>query len=164
MSVEFRGQSRLQGLLFAFFLLLVTIGNANSSGFDLSPITKSDWTFEHAKHLLERAGFGATYQETNRVYELGPKRAVRLILKGGAVERRNRYQKFEHSGIFENSLEPFPPSRPALTSSAKITGEALGIQVREGVNRPLQPIVNKFFYWAQSQPAGNRSHRVLVGK
>ena len=149
-SVEFRGQSQLQGLLFAFLLLLVTIGNANSSGFDLSPITKSDWTFEHAKHLLERAGFGATYQETNRVYELGPKRAVRLILNGGAVERMDRYQKFEHSGIFENSLDPFPPSRPALTSSAKITGEALGIQVREGVNRPLQPIVNKFFYWLRA--------------
>ena len=150
MSVEFRGQSRLQGFLFAFLLLLVTIGNANSSGFDLSPITKSDWTFEHAKHLLERAGFGATYQETNRVFELGPKRAVRLILKGGAVERKSPYLKFEHSGIFEQSLDPFPPSRPALTSSAKITGEALGIRVREGVNRPLQPIVNKFFYWLRA--------------
>ena len=150
MSSRFSIHGKFQRLSFALILLLIAIGHANSSDFDLTPIAKSDWTFEHAKHLLERAGFGASYQETNRVYQLGPKQAVRLILKGGAIERKSPYRKFEHSGIFENSLDPFPPSRPALTSSAKITGEALGIRVREGVNRPLQPIVNKFFYWLRA--------------
>ena len=150
MSVQFSRQNTFRCLSFALLLLLVTICNAKSSDFDLSPIANGDWTYEHAKHLLERAGFGATYQETKSVYLLGAKQAVRHILKGGALDRQSPYREFEHSGIFEKSLDPFPPSRPALTSSAKITGEAFGIQVREGVNRPLQPIVNKFFYWLRA--------------
>ena len=135
---------------FALLLAFVALGPARPSSFDLSPLNKNDWTLGHAKHLLERAGFGATYQEINRVYQLGPEQAVLLILKGGAIERLAPFTEFEHSGIFDQSLDPFPPSRPALTASAKISGEGLGIRVREGVNRPLQPIVNKFFYWLRA--------------
>ncbi len=39
---------------------------------------------------------------------------------------------------------------PAVTEMAKATGHALGIQVKAGGNRPLQPIVNKFFYWLRA--------------
>ena len=34
--------------------------------------------------------------------------------------------------------------------SAKETGEALGIKVKESGNRKLQPIVNKFFFWLRA--------------
>ena len=137
-------------LRLALILAFVAIGPVRPSGFDLSPLSRGDWTPVQAKHLLERAGFGATYKEINRVYRLGPERAVNLILKGGAIERIAPFKEFEHSGIFDQSLDPCPPSRPALTASAKISGEGLGIRVRQGVNRPLQPIVNKFFYWLRA--------------
>ena len=91
---------------FALLLAFVALGPARPSNFDLSPLNKNDWTLGHAKHLLERAGFGATYQEINRVYQLGPEQAVLLILKGGAIERLAPFTEFEHSGIFDQSLDP----------------------------------------------------------
>ena len=57
---------------------------------------------------------------------------------------------FQHSGIFDEGLDPFPPSRPATTELAKRQGNALGIEVKPEGNRPLQPIVNKFFYWLRA--------------
>ena len=57
---------------------------------------------------------------------------------------------FRHSGIFDEGLDPFPPSRPATTELAKRQGNALGIEVKPDGNRPLQPIVNKFFYWLRA--------------
>ena len=44
----------------------------------------------------------------------------------------------------------FPASRPAATRAAKQTGSALGVAVKPGGNRPLQPVVNKFFYWLRA--------------
>ena len=57
---------------------------------------------------------------------------------------------FNHSGVFDPGLDPFPPSRPATTEAAKADGEALGIQVKPAGNRPVQPVVNKFFYWLRA--------------
>ena len=63
----------------------------------------------------------------------------------------NRHlQAFEHSGIHDAGLEPFPPSRPATTELAINTGEALGVRVKPEGNRRLQPVVNKFFYWLRA--------------
>ena len=61
-----------------------------------------------------------------------------------------RSHPFDHSGIHDPGLEPFPPSRPATTDLAKETGEALGIKVKPTGNRRLQPVVNKFFYWLRA--------------
>ena len=104
----------------------------------------------HAKHLLERAGFGGTHADIERLVKLGPKKAAKIMISGGSLPRLKPYRDFDHSEVFDPTLEPFPPSRPALTRMAKKTGEGLGISVREGVNRPLQPIVNKFFYWLRA--------------
>ena len=57
---------------------------------------------------------------------------------------------FEHSGIHDPGLDPFPPSRPATTELAKANGEALGVKVKPTGNRRLQPVVNKFFYWLRA--------------
>ena len=59
--------------------------------------------------------------------------------------------------IHDPGLEPFPPSRPAVTDEAKKTGEALGIKVKPEGSRRMQPIVNEFFYWLRaSQLETNR--------
>ena len=57
---------------------------------------------------------------------------------------------FEHSGIHDPGLEPFPPTRPAVTDLAKEKGEALGIKVKPTGNRRLQPVVDEFFYWLRA--------------
>ena len=57
---------------------------------------------------------------------------------------------FDESDIHDAGLEPFPPSRPAVTNQAKQTGEALGVKVKPTGNRRMQPVVDKFFYWLRA--------------
>ena len=71
---------------------------------------------------------------------------------------------FNHSGVFDPGFDPFPPSRPATPEAAKADGGALGIQVKPAGNRPVQPVVNKFFYWAPCEQPGKQPGRLLVGE
>jgi len=116
---------------------------------DLSPITPAEWNYEFAAHLIERAGFGGTPEEIQALAKLTPTQAVsRLVRFEGADS--SHLPPFDHSGVHDPGLEPFPPSRPALTDQAKQTGHALGIKVKPTGNRRLQPIVNEFFYWLRA--------------
>lgn len=116
---------------------------------DLSPIPASNWNYDAAAHLLERAGFGGTPAEIDALAAMTPAQAVAHLVHfdPGA---NTHLAPFDHSGIFDEGLDPFPPSRPATTELARENGEALGIKVKAGGNRPLQPIVNKFFYWLRA--------------
>jgi hypothetical protein len=116
---------------------------------DLTTIGTEDWTYDRAAHLLERAGFGGTPEEISELASMTPVEAVARIVYFEGVDD-SHLPEFEHSGIHDAGLEPFPPSRPATTDLAKETGEALGIKVKESGNRRLQPIVNKFFYWLRA--------------
>src|SRR5580704_17288004 len=66
---------------------------------DLSPISASDWNYDRAAHLLERAGFGGTPEEIQTLAAMTPQQAVRYLV---------RYQDvpdvvippFHESGIF----------------------------------------------------------------
>jgi hypothetical protein len=115
---------------------------------DLTPISASDWNYDLAAHLLERAGFGGTPEEIQALARLAPAEAVRQLVHFQNIE--NKLPPFEHSGIHDPGIEPFPESRPAVTKLAKEKGEALGIKVKPGGDRPLQPVVNKFFYWLRA--------------
>ena len=115
---------------------------------DLSPIAASDWNYDLAAHLLERAGFSGTPEEIGALARLTPVEAVRRLVHFQSIP--NDLPPFDHSGIHDPGLEPFPESRPAVTKMAKEKGEALGIKVKPGGDRPLQPIVNKFFYWLRA--------------
>jgi len=115
---------------------------------DLTPISPSDWNYDFAAHLLERAGFGGTPEEIQVLAKLSPTDAVRQLVYFQNIQ--NNLPPFDHSGIHDPGLEPFPESRPAVTKMAKEKGEALGIKVKPGSDRPLQPIVDKFFYWLRA--------------
>ena len=115
---------------------------------DLSPIGKSDWTSQRAAHLLERTGFGATRPEIARLLGRSPKAVVRQTVRGARAT--SPLPAFDHSGVFEPGLDPFPPSRPATTALAKKHGSAIGVEVKPGGNRPVQPVVNQFFYWLRA--------------
>src|SRR6266850_3944285 len=43
---------------------------------DLSPIAATDWSYDRAAHLLERAGFGGTPEEIGRLTAMTPRQAV----------------------------------------------------------------------------------------
>jgi uncharacterized protein (DUF1800 family) len=115
---------------------------------DLTPIGPRDWTYDAAAHLLERAGFGGTPEEIRNLIRFSPEGAVRQVVYSQSTP--NDLPPFDHSGIHDPGLEPFPESRPAVTKMAKEKGEALGIKVKPGGDRPLQPIVDQFFYWLRA--------------
>src|SRR5215475_9146047 len=47
---------------------------------DLKPIAASDWNYDFAAHLLERAGFGGTPEEIEALSRLTPAEAVRRLV------------------------------------------------------------------------------------
>ncbi len=147
------------GLAFAFTMMLCAIARADqptATGAgpaqwtdDLSPIGVQDWSYDRAAHLLERAGFGGTPEDIERLARMTPQQAVAYLVHFQGADN-SRLPAFEESGIFDPGIDPFPPSRPATTEEAKARGEGLGVKVKPGGNRPLQPVVNKFFYWLRA--------------
>jgi hypothetical protein len=115
----------------------------------LKPITAAAWNATTAAHLLERTGFGGTPSDIKRFAAMSPQAAVDYLVHFKGAPPLT-LPAFDHSGVFDEGLDPFPPSRPATTNLAEETGEALGIKVKAGGNRPMQPIVNKFFYWLRA--------------
>src|SRR5688572_20852060 len=95
---------------------------------DLTPIEVRDWGADRAMHLLERAGFGGTPEDVERFAAMTPQQAVRHLVRFEEVSET--LPPFDESNIFEPSLDPFPPSRPAVTDEARAKGAALGIQVK----------------------------------
>lgn len=69
--------------------------HATPSAEDLAPLASSDWTRAHAEHLLERAGFGATPAEIDRLAALAPAAAVAGVLTFQPLEED---PPFVHSG------------------------------------------------------------------
>jgi uncharacterized protein (DUF1800 family) len=47
----------------------------------LNPLSPSDWTREHAAHLLRRAGFGSSPEELDHWHGLGLKKAVNTLIE-----------------------------------------------------------------------------------
>ena len=112
---------------------------------DLSPIAVSDWNAARAAHLLERAGFGGTPDDIARLAAMTPRQAVDSLVDFDAVPRD--LKPFDHSGIWDPGMDPFPPSRAEAVRLARERGEGLGEKVRPaGSQRRLQPVVDKFFY------------------
>ena len=140
----------LVAFLFGFCALSVAASAAvappdNWAG-DLSPISASDWNYERAAHLIERAGFGAAPEEIVRLAAMTPERAVASLVDYEAIDA-SALKLFEESGIWDPGMDPFPPSRAEAVRRAREHGEGLGEKVLPvGTQRRLQPVVDKFFY------------------
>ena len=116
---------------------------------DLSPIGASDWTPERALHLLNRAGFGGSPDEVQRLAAMPPEKAVAWFIDFKAVDN-SHLPPFDHSGIYDPTLTPFPPTRPAATRLAQETGSAMGVDAKPAGPRRLQPVADRFFYWVRA--------------
>ena len=121
----------------------------------LSAIDRSDWGIAQAAHLLERAGFGGTLSEVERLAAMGPEAAVASLVDYATIDNAT-LPAFEESGFWDPSLKTFPVSRPAATRLAEENGAAMGVQVKPGGNRPLQPVTNRFFYWLRASALETR--------
>ena len=116
---------------------------------DLTPIGAHDWSYDRAAHLLERAGFGGTPEEIRALADITPEQAVQRLVQYQSADN-SHLPPFDESGVWDPALDPFPVSRPATTDRAGAKGEALGVEVKPGGNRRMQPVVNKFFYWLRA--------------
>ena len=116
---------------------------------DLAPITAADWDYGKAAHLLERAGFGGTPAEIERLEAMTPSEAVDYLVDYQALE--DTAPAFEASPIWDPGMDPFPKSRADAVRIARERGVSMGVEpLPEGESRRLQPVVNKFFYGLRS--------------
>ena len=117
---------------------------------DLTPIAAADWSFDRAEHLLGRAGFSGTPEEIQTLADMTPEQAVRSLVYYDSISNAH-LQSFVHSGFWDETLISFPPSRPAATDLAITHGSNMGIRVKpDTVNRPVQPVSDRFFYWLRA--------------
>jgi hypothetical protein len=113
---------------------------------DLTALAPADWSYDRARHLLERAGFGGTPEEVARLAAMTPPQAVSSLVEYAAIDDR-ALAPFVESGIWDRGMDPFPASRAEAVRIARERGESLGVRVLpEGSQRRLQPVVEKFFY------------------
>src|SRR5439155_14647397 len=85
---------------------------------DLSPISASDWSFDRAAHLLERAGFGGTPEDIARLAAMSPQAAVAALVDYHTIAN-DQLAPFERSDVWDPSLRDFPVSRVAATERAQ---------------------------------------------
>ena len=130
-------------------------GPASWTG-DLTPIGVADWSYDRAEHLLGRAGFSGTPEDVRRLADLTPQEAVGALVDYDEIPN-GHLEPFEHSGFWDETLTRFPPSRPAATDRALARGESMGIRVKpEFVNRHMQPVSDRFFYWLRASALETR--------
>ena len=122
---------------------------------DLTPISEADWNYARARHLINRAGFGGTPDEITRLARMAPDAAVRSLVDYHGIPA-DPLPAFVHSGVYDPTLNRFPPTRPAATTLAAETGQAMGVAVKPTGPRRLQPVANRFFYWLRASALETR--------
>ena len=157
-----RGRLLLAGLAVALLVLgsqaFGAVDEASDEAWidDLDPLPASEWSFERAAHLAERAGFGATPKEIEKLAAMTPAQAVSRLVEYESIDASD-LPVFDDSQIFDPGMDPFPPSRAEAVRIARENGRALGVEVLpEGESRRLQPVVDKFFYGLRADVAENR--------
>ncbi|MBM3338231.1 MAG: DUF1800 domain-containing protein, partial [Betaproteobacteria bacterium] len=115
---------------------------------NLEPLPPESWSRDRAAHLLERAGFGATPSEVNRLAAMTAEQAVRSLVRYQSIKQT--LPAFDPSDSFDGGLDPFAVSRPAATDLARDTGEALGVKVKPAGNRRMQQVADRFLYWLRA--------------
>ncbi len=115
---------------------------------DLRPLPAAAWNRDRAAHLLERAGFGGTPAEIDKLAAMPVDAAVRSLVRYQKVA--NKLPPFDESGAFDPGLDPFATSRPAATDLGKETGESLGVKAKPEGNRKLQQVADRFLYWLRA--------------
>jgi uncharacterized protein (DUF1800 family) len=115
---------------------------------DLTPIAPSDWTYERAAHLMERAGFGGTPREIDNLVKLGPEGAVDYLVDYQKID--NPLPPFQESGIFDDAMLPsinyhYADFTAALRAAYR-QGEVYGVKPNPNGIRRFQPVIDTLYY------------------
>jgi hypothetical protein len=116
---------------------------------DLSPLPRSEWSYDRAAHLLAHAGFGGTPAEVQQLADLGLGGAVKSLVEYELIPNP-KMQPFVESGLWDPTLDRFPDSRPDATDRAERDGASMGVATKPAGNRPVQPVSDRFFYWLRA--------------
>lgn len=113
---------------------------------DLSPISTDDWSYQRARHLLNRAGFGGTPEEVSKLAAMTPREAVEFLVHYERVPN-DGLPEFEPSDIWYRG---YPGRESSVVNSireAYRTGTSMGLKAL-GPQEPLdmQDIVNESYY------------------
>jgi hypothetical protein len=133
--------------------LAIHAANPDSWANDLSPISQADWTYARAAHLLERAGFGGTPEEVERLARMSPAEAVASLVDYEKVTE-GPIPEFVPSGIYPHGYKLAPLD--AVGREMFLTGHAFGIPAAQEGKLPLQPAINEFYTLLISEHAEMR--------
>ncbi|MCH8332798.1 DUF1800 domain-containing protein, partial [Candidatus Sumerlaeota bacterium] len=111
---------------------------------DLSPIAASDWNYDRAAHLLERAGFSGPPEDIERLAKMTPRQAVDYFVDYESIPED--FTPFEPSlawdeGMYADAdrhLEFFEGIRRGYD-----VGELYGVKPAESGERPYQEYIVK---------------------
>jgi len=115
---------------------------------DLTPIGEADWSYARAAHLLERAGFGGSPEEIDRLAAMTPQQAVDYLVDYEAIDE-SALAPFIESGIWDAAM--LPDVDQALEfgqglAKARSEGAVYGVRPNAGGLRPYQPVINVLYY------------------
>lgn len=109
---------------------------------DLTPIGAADWTYDRAAHLLERAGFGGTPEEIQKLADMTPQEAVDYLVDYEKIPGDN-VPPFDESGIYPHGHKVRPLQEVVL--GGLLTGRVFGIKATQEGPLKYQPAVNEFY-------------------
>jgi len=109
---------------------------------DLSPVRKADWNYSRAAHLLERAGFGGTPAEIERLAQMAPEEAVGYLVDYEPIDV-SHLPPFEPSGIYPRGFQYI--SIQQVLEEARSSGTSLGVATKPAPPLDFQPPVDEFY-------------------
>ena len=129
---------------------------------DLSPISASDWNYDRAAYLLERAGFGGTPAEIQELAAMTPEQAVRHLVRFQDVKDVD-LPPFVETGIYPSptfshypdvmafsavksgKLDSLPPAQRAYIMDPARTGVTpTDLRIAKS---DKQAVIDKGYYW-----------------
>ncbi len=108
----------------------------------LEPIAFDDWDYARAAHLLERAGFGGTPEEIERLAAMQPTEAVDYLVDYEELDC-SALPEFEESGIYPHGHKLVVLQQ--LVDRVLATGMVYGIEASQEGPLPYQPGINEFY-------------------
>lgn len=118
-----------------------TLGPATWAG-DLTPIGEADWNYECATHLLQRAGFGGSPEEVERLASMTPQQAVNHLVDYESIPVNN-LPEFEESGIYPQGHKYAPIQK--VLEEARDTGKSLGVSKKPAPPLDYQPPIDEYY-------------------
>ncbi len=109
---------------------------------DLTPITQEDWNYQRAAHLLERAGFGGTPEEIEKLAAMTPAEAINYLVDYETIDD-SKLPPYELSPIYPHGHKLVPLQKAVPKAIA--TGKAYGIKAKQDGALPYQPAINEFY-------------------